>query len=82
MAWTDQATCRGADTEMFFPPRGMPSKDIYPIIEIYCNVCPVKQECLEYALENVERNGIWGGTTGRERRYIASKRTQLRKKAS
>lgn len=32
-----------------------------------CNRCDVREECLEYAMENDERFGIWGGMTARER---------------
>ncbi len=32
-----------------------------------CGLCPVKTECFQYALENDERHGIWGGTSPDER---------------
>ena len=37
-----------------------------------CAQCPVKQQCLEHALEFDERHGIWGGTTPTERRVMAN----------
>lgn len=36
-----------------------------------CAICPVKQECLDYALRNEEVYGIWGGKTTRERAKIS-----------
>lgn len=35
-----------------------------------CVACPVRAECLEYALENNERQGVWGGKTYRERMVL------------
>ena len=39
-----------------------------------CAICPVSGECLEYAMGNNEQHGIWGGTTGRQRRRIKARR--------
>ena len=35
-----------------------------------CLTCDVRNECLEYALQNDERFGIWGGLSERERRKL------------
>jgi WhiB family redox-sensing transcriptional regulator len=35
-----------------------------------CTTCDVRSECLEYALSNDERFGIWGGLSERERRRL------------
>lgn len=32
-----------------------------------CSACPIKDLCLQYAIDNNERFGIWGGMTMRER---------------
>lgn len=37
-----------------------------------CNTCPVKQKCLQYALDNKERDGIWGGANSQELRQVQS----------
>lgn len=73
-AWTDRGACRapGIDPSIFFPGQGedaRPAKDI-------CARCPVSAECLEFALDNGERFGIWGGTSQRERRAIHRARRQ------
>ena len=39
-----------------------------------CTECPVRQACLEHALAHREREGVWGGTTERERRRIVRQR--------
>lgn len=64
--WQAGALCAQTDPEEFFPERGgsaRPAKSV-------CAQCPVRQECLEYALENDERFGIWGGLSEYERRPL------------
>jgi WhiB family redox-sensing transcriptional regulator len=39
-----------------------------------CRECPVREPCLEYALANRERDGVWGGATERERRRMIRQR--------
>ena len=63
MSWTMRALCLGADPDVFFPPDGA---NAYKGKRI-CAECEVRAECLEYALENGERFGIWGGLTYKER---------------
>ena len=45
-----------------------------------CDMCPIKQECGEYALENKERWGMWGGMTPIERRRIERRERRERLK--
>jgi WhiB family redox-sensing transcriptional regulator len=68
--WMNQAACQGKPTEMFFPPRGSVGS---PAPYIICEGCPVRLECLEYAL-TFNLSGIWGGTSGKRRREIKKKR--------
>lgn len=67
-SWPDRAACRGEDTELWFPLGG---GDPDPYAKATCAVCPVRPECLEFALtlESVPA-GIWGGMTERERRLL------------
>ncbi|MFP5577158.1 MAG: WhiB family transcriptional regulator [Acidimicrobiia bacterium] len=58
--------CRGADPDVFFPDRG---ESLEPAKRI-CGECVVRDECLEHALRNGERFGVWGGTSERERRRL------------
>jgi WhiB family transcriptional regulator, redox-sensing transcriptional regulator len=62
--WMLEAKCLDADPEAFFPEKGGSTREAKQI----CAVCPVREECLEYALQHEERFGIWGGLSERERR--------------
>jgi WhiB family redox-sensing transcriptional regulator len=65
-AWHARAACRGMGTDQFFPARGEHIDNARAI----CDSCPVRSECLDAAIENIDRHGIWGGTSERERRRI------------
>lgn len=65
--WAASALCAQTDPEMFFPDKGGSTRDAKAI----CATCPVRRECLDYALEHGERFGIWGGHSERERRKLA-----------
>lgn len=64
--WQEQALCAQTDPEAFFPEKGGSTREAKRI----CQACPVQDDCLEFALENDERFGIWGGLSERERRRL------------
>jgi WhiB family redox-sensing transcriptional regulator len=65
--WYDQAACLdGVDADAFFPDRGGSTRTARRV----CASCPVKTDCLDYALANDERFGVWGGLSERERRRL------------
>jgi WhiB family redox-sensing transcriptional regulator len=66
MSWQEQGACRGMDPDLWFPDRGESSVEGKRICR---EQCPVRFECLEYALEAHER-GLWGGYSERERRRM------------
>jgi len=66
LVWWDSANCLGADADMFFSERG----DATAKAKKICGACLVQVECLDFAVETVQRWGIWGGMTERERRPI------------
>ncbi len=66
LSWQADALCAQTDPEAFFPEKGGSTRDAKKV----CSSCMVKSECLEYALENDERFGIWGGLSERERRRV------------
>ena len=66
LAWQADALCAQTDPESFFPEKGGSTREAKKI----CTSCEVKAECLEYALANDERFGIWGGLSERERRKL------------
>ena len=65
-AWQSDGACRTApDATIFFPSPG--DTEALRAAKAMCGGGPVVQECLEYALNNNERYGIWGGKSTRER---------------
>jgi WhiB family transcriptional regulator, redox-sensing transcriptional regulator len=66
LAWQSDSLCAQTDPEAFFPEKGGSTRDAKKI----CASCEVRSHCLEYALENDERFGIWGGLSERERRKL------------
>ena len=64
--WMVFAACRDEDPDLFFAA----TKDLTRQALAICDICPVKEDCLQYALEARERFGVWGGTTEKQRRKI------------
>src|SRR5438105_15343605 len=73
--WQDQANCMGVDPDLFFPERGASTREAKEV----CRGCVVREDCLEYALANGEKFGIWGGMSERERRRIRRARALARR---
>ena len=72
--WQLRAACRGPESALFFPPTYPERKDDRDGREArakaICAECPVRAECLDYALSIREPHGIWGGLTEAERRLL------------
>lgn len=68
--WQKRAACRGLDAEIFYPAEDEEAEEAKSV----CELCPVHQPCLEHALMQREREGVWGGCTERERRRILRQR--------
>lgn len=66
--WTRQAACAGINPELWFPARG-DHHTANAAIAI-CLGCPVRAQCLKYALEQRIEHGIWGGLPVRARRHL------------
>ena len=64
--WQERALCAQTDPEAFFPEKGGSTREAKKV----CLTCDVRTECLEAALMNDERFGIWGGLSERERRKL------------
>ena len=64
--WKDRALCAETDPEAFFPEKGGSTREAKKV----CVSCDVRSECLDFALGNDERFGIWGGLSERERRRL------------
>jgi WhiB family redox-sensing transcriptional regulator len=76
--WQDDANCVGVDPDLFFPERGASVKEAKDV----CAECTVRERCLEYALVNAEKFGIWGGLSERERRRLRRARALDRETAA
>lgn len=70
LSWRQRAACKGVDPDIFYPVSDEEAEEAKAI----CGQCPVRQACLEYALANRERDGVWGGATERERRRMVRQR--------
>jgi WhiB family redox-sensing transcriptional regulator len=66
LSWQERALCAQTDPEAFFPEKGGSTREAKKV----CASCEVRSECLDYALANDERFGIWGGLSERERRKL------------
>jgi WhiB family transcriptional regulator, redox-sensing transcriptional regulator len=64
--WQERALCAQTDPEAFFPEKGGSTREAKKV----CQTCEVRDDCLEAALFNDERFGIWGGLSERERRKL------------
>jgi WhiB family redox-sensing transcriptional regulator len=69
-AWMRTASCRGRPPGEFFPSDGVGVERAKKL----CVQCPVRLECLEYALSYRIDHGVWGGCSERERRRILRRR--------
>lgn len=76
--WQLRANCMGVDPELFFPERGSSTREAKEV----CRGCVVAQECLEFAIANGEKFGIWGGMSERERRRVRRARLLERREAA
>ncbi|MEU3369001.1 WhiB family transcriptional regulator [Streptomyces sp. NPDC006711] len=63
LAWQENALCAQAGPEFFFPAPGSSTREAKQL----CGACEQRTACLEYALANDERFGVWGGLSERER---------------
>lgn len=61
--WTELALCAEIGNDDWFPESGSGAD----FVKAACLRCGVSQQCLDYALSNDERYGIWGGLTYLER---------------
>ncbi|MCC5951319.1 MAG: WhiB family transcriptional regulator [Acidimicrobiia bacterium] len=71
-SWRGKAACRGLDPTIFYPDPEL-DEEALPAKEV-CGECAVREPCLEYALGFREKDGVWGGSTERERRRIIRQR--------
>ncbi|WP_265564587.1 WhiB family transcriptional regulator [Streptomyces hygroscopicus] len=66
VAWHERALCAQTGAEFFFPEPGSSVREAKRI----CELCESRSACLEYALANDERFGVWGGLSEKERLHL------------
>jgi WhiB family transcriptional regulator, redox-sensing transcriptional regulator len=79
-SWQDDGACQGEDLSLFFGPDGerQPERDIRERkAKAVCTTCPVRIECLNYALARPEKYGTWGGLNEEQR--AAERRRRMRR---
>lgn len=71
LEWMDWADCQYVDPEIFHPAKGHPSAPAKRV----CMGCPVRTECLEWAMAHEPDFGVLGGMSARERKRLSRKRS-------
>jgi WhiB family redox-sensing transcriptional regulator len=80
--WRAAGACVSADPDLFFPVSGAGKAAAQAARACrICAACPVRRECLEFAMEGGEMEGIWGGTTPEERVRARRKAADARRRA-
>ncbi|MEV5440930.1 WhiB family transcriptional regulator [Streptomyces sp. NPDC052682] len=69
--WRNHAACRHEDPDLFFPigtsgPALLQAEQAKAV----CRRCPVRDDCLQWALDTGQTIGVWGGTNETERRAL------------
>lgn len=67
MNWRAGAACTGIDTALFFPERGEANGPDIRVIRDVCGRCPVRDDCLDEAVNDPDVKGIWAGTSWKQR---------------
>lgn len=65
-SWKADGICAQVDPDLWYPEKGGSTKKAKKV----CSNCPVREQCLNYAMDHNERFGIWGGYSERERRKL------------
>ena len=79
MRWTEFASCKGMDTNIFFPTRG---EEIDVRLRKVCADCTVKEECLKDALSEQIQIGFRAGLPAKKRRIMVQNQRYAIRKAS
>jgi WhiB family redox-sensing transcriptional regulator len=80
MTWRDRAACLGVDPELFFPigttgPALIQTEEAKAV----CHRCEVIGDCLSWAMDSRQEDGVWGGLSGDERRALRRRNARARR---
>ncbi|MFE1590355.1 WhiB family transcriptional regulator [Streptomyces sp. NPDC058737] len=78
--WREYAACRTEDPDLFFPigttgPAALQTEQAKAV----CRTCPVREQCLRWALDTGQTIGVWGGTSELERRTLKRREAARRR---
>jgi WhiB family redox-sensing transcriptional regulator len=77
--WGSQAACQSADPELFFPISELAASDRNVAeAKAVCRTCRVRPQCLAHAMDSGPVQGIWGGTTEKERQALRSRKRKTK----
>lgn len=83
LEWQEDAACRTEDNMLFFGADDGESElerqSREAQAKAICQSCPVREPCLEFAMETNQRYGIWGGYTDKERGSLKRRRARARR---
>ncbi len=69
--WRELGSCRTLDTALFFPVGQTGAAEVgIARAKKVCVSCPVRQQCLEFAITTNQEYGVWGGHSEEERRVV------------
>jgi WhiB family transcriptional regulator, redox-sensing transcriptional regulator len=81
--WWSLAACQSADPDLFFPISGSgPALGQVARAKAVCAGCPVRTDCLRYALAADPLQGVWGGMSEEERRLLRQRKAKARLRAA
>ena len=69
--WHESAACRGHGPDLFFMEQ--PTRLVIAEAKAVCSICPVRGQCLQFAMDTNQIHGIWGGLNMFERRKLKAK---------
>jgi WhiB family redox-sensing transcriptional regulator len=73
--WRAYAACAQVDGELFFPiGDNQAAREQAAEAKKVCARCPAEEQCLQWALDNRQDTGVWGGLTEEERYRIHRRR--------
>ena len=78
--WMDDALCVQTDPEAFFPEKG--DHGTAKQAKAVCRRCEVTEACLQFAIDNAFREGIYGGLSPKERQRISGRRPGEKRRAA
>lgn len=73
--WVMDAICPQLDPELFFPEKGNQAHNARKV----CLQCPVRAECLDFAIRTNQQHGVYGGFSDRDRDSLKRGRNPLRR---